>query len=175
MENIGLQDSLLSRFDLLFVMLDLIDSDQDHIISDHVVRMHRYRSPMEQDGEALPLNSDVDILSTKNPDAETVQENDNPVFEKYDPLLHGKSRAKTWVNRVFPPSQIAETKNSCLLRFFFIAIRFLASNSCESIFTLLDAWSQNSRKKRAKQSPMNTRGFDLRTWLNQTSLGFVLS
>ncbi|XP_043274150.1 DNA replication licensing factor Mcm3 [Venturia canescens] len=95
MENIGLQDSLLSRFDLLFVMLDVIDSDQDHVISDHVVRMHRYRNPTEQDGEALPLNSDVDILSTKNPDSESVQENDNPIFEKYDPLLHGKSRAKT--------------------------------------------------------------------------------
>lgn len=94
MENIGLQDSLLSRFDLLFVMLDIVDPDQDHVISDHVVRMHRYRNPMEQDGEALPLNTNLDILSTKNPDAVSVEDNDNPVYEKYDPLLHGKSRAK---------------------------------------------------------------------------------
>lgn len=43
MENIGLQDSLLSRFDCLFIMLDTADYESDRKISDHVVRMHRYR------------------------------------------------------------------------------------------------------------------------------------
>lgn len=43
MENIGLQDSLLSRFDCLFIMLDVADRDSDRLIADHVVRMHRYR------------------------------------------------------------------------------------------------------------------------------------
>ena len=43
MENIGLQDSLLSRFDCLFIMLDVADPDSDRRIADHVVRMHRYR------------------------------------------------------------------------------------------------------------------------------------
>ncbi|KAH0947878.1 hypothetical protein HN011_010065 [Eciton burchellii] len=94
MENIGLQDSLLSRFDLLFVMLDIIDSDQDHIISDHVVRMHRYRSPLEQDGEALSLGSKLDMLTTKNPDDVATEETKSQVYQKYDPLLHGQTRAK---------------------------------------------------------------------------------
>ncbi|KAF7991169.1 hypothetical protein HCN44_002731 [Aphidius gifuensis] len=95
MENIGLQDSLLSRFDLLFVMLDIVDSAQDNIVSDHVVRMHRYRSANEQDGEALSVNSNIDMLSTKNPDAVEIEENDKSIYEKYDPLLHGKSRLKS--------------------------------------------------------------------------------
>ncbi|XP_033230729.1 DNA replication licensing factor Mcm3 [Belonocnema kinseyi] len=95
MENIGLQDSLLSRFDLLFVMLDIVDHDQDNIISDHVVRMHRYRSPSEQDGEALPFTSSLDVLSTNNPDAPEVEEKEKSVYEKYDPLLHGKLRSRT--------------------------------------------------------------------------------
>lgn len=71
MENIGLQDSLLSRFDLLFVMLDVVDSDLDHVISDFVVRMHRYRNPKEQDGDVLPMGSNyTDMLSTFRLDAE---------------------------------------------------------------------------------------------------------
>ncbi|XP_065082622.1 DNA replication licensing factor Mcm3-like [Ochlerotatus camptorhynchus] len=94
MENIGLQDSLLSRFDLLFVMLDVIDSDHDRMISDHVVRMHRYRNPKEQDGDVLPMGVNaVDMLSTINP--ETRDDKETPMYEKYDPLLHGSTRKKT--------------------------------------------------------------------------------
>uniref|UniRef100_A0A182RG11 DNA replication licensing factor MCM3 n=1 Tax=Anopheles funestus TaxID=62324 RepID=A0A182RG11_ANOFN len=94
MENIGLQDSLLSRFDLLFVMLDVIDSDHDRLISDHVVRMHRYRNPKEQDGDVLPMGvSAVDMLSTINP--ESAEDKETPMYEKYDPLLHGSSRKRS--------------------------------------------------------------------------------
>ncbi|PIO28802.1 hypothetical protein AB205_0047490 [Aquarana catesbeiana] len=56
MENIGLQDSLLSRFDLLFIMLDQMDPEQDREISDHVLRMHRYRGAGEQDGDVCILS-----------------------------------------------------------------------------------------------------------------------
>ena len=48
MDNIGMQDSLLSRFDLIFVVLDEMDPEQDRRISEHVLRMHRYRNPGEQ-------------------------------------------------------------------------------------------------------------------------------
>ena len=79
MENIGLQDSLLSRFDLLFIVLDNMDPESDLQISEHVLRMHRYRTPGEQEGTgeeggpgargglATPCGWVVGPRSTSNP------------------------------------------------------------------------------------------------------------
>jgi DNA replication licensing factor MCM3 len=41
-KNIGLADSLLSRFDLLFVMLDEKDPESDRKIAERVIMNHRY-------------------------------------------------------------------------------------------------------------------------------------
>ncbi|KAK2718992.1 hypothetical protein QYM36_006118 [Artemia franciscana] len=94
MENIGLQDSLLSRFDLLFILLDTVDQSADRMIADHVVRMHRFRSHNEPEGAVLPMSSTVDLLSTGNLESPDNQEDETPIYEKYDPLLHGATRSK---------------------------------------------------------------------------------
>lgn len=96
MENIGLQDSLLSRFDLLFVMLDTIDSDHDQHIADFVVRMHRYRNPKEQDGQVLPMGGNyADFLTTFNLQNDSESSKEMQIYEKYDALLHGESRTRS--------------------------------------------------------------------------------
>ncbi|XP_054110069.1 DNA replication licensing factor MCM3 isoform X2 [Callithrix jacchus] len=111
MENIGLQDSLLSRFDLLFIMLDQMDPEQDREISDHVLRMHRYRAPGEQDGDAMPLGSAVDILATDDPNFSQDDQQDTQIYEKHDNLLHGtKKKKEKMVNAAFMKKYIHVAK-----------------------------------------------------------------
>jgi len=55
----------LSRFDLLFILLDSVDEEGDRKISDHVLRVHRYRDPREADGTATSVFSGADDLVSK--------------------------------------------------------------------------------------------------------------
>lgn len=88
MDNIGMQDSLLSRFDLLFIVLDHMDPENDQRISDHVLRMHQYRAPTEQDGDPMAISIGADVLSTEDPDQDDNRDEETPVYEKHNKLLH---------------------------------------------------------------------------------------
>lgn len=93
MENIGLQDSLLSRFDVIFILLDKNDEENDSKIADHILKVHRYRNPREQDGEPLSINVGADFLTTANLD-EKEEKGDTQIYEKFDALLHA-NRARS--------------------------------------------------------------------------------
>ncbi|KAM3860931.1 DNA replication licensing factor MCM3 [Diretmus argenteus] len=94
MENIGLQDSLLSRFDLLFIVLDQMEPEQDRVIADHVLRMHQYRDPREQEGAAMAFGGAVEVLATEDPDAVQEEQEELQVYEKHNNLLHGSKRKR---------------------------------------------------------------------------------
>lgn len=56
--NVNLPDSLLSRFDMLFVVLDQMNDARDKQVALHVLRQHRYRAPGE-DGKGATLQETI--------------------------------------------------------------------------------------------------------------------
>jgi DNA replication licensing factor MCM3 len=57
--NVSLPDSLLSRFDLVFIIRDVINKETDRKLAEHVLRMHRYQRP-GYEGRPVPLDAKVD-------------------------------------------------------------------------------------------------------------------
>ncbi|KAJ1702395.1 hypothetical protein LUZ63_002174 [Rhynchospora breviuscula] len=85
-KNIGLPDSLLSRFDLLFIVLDQMDPEIDRQIAEHVSRMHRYCA---DDRGALGRDR-----TGRYTEEEEEGEANASVFVKYNRVLHGQERKK---------------------------------------------------------------------------------
>ncbi|KAI6243918.1 DNA replication licensing factor MCM3 [Aphelenchoides fujianensis] len=74
-------DSLLSRFDLIFVMLDEHEIDRDRQVAENVLKLHRYRATGEPDGAVLAFNAAVETLSTFLPESEE-QAVTSDIYEK---------------------------------------------------------------------------------------------
>ncbi|KAH8700451.1 putative DNA replication licensing factor Mcm3 [Talaromyces proteolyticus] len=90
-KNIALPDSLLSRFDLLFIVTDDPEDKSDRLVSEHVLRRHRYRQPGAEEG--VPVREQA--TQTLGVGLEETQDVNRPTepLEKYNVMLHAGMNA----------------------------------------------------------------------------------
>lgn len=106
-KNIALPDSLLSRFDLLFIVTDSLDETRDRQISEHVLRMHRYVQPGAEEG--APVTEAIDDIMGDEPEEEAEEDE---IYEKFNPNVHtGVSRSSKILKSSFLKKYIYYVKN----------------------------------------------------------------
>lgn len=118
-KNIALPDSLLSRFDLLFIVTDDIDDKRDRAISEHVLNMHRYRQPGTEEG--APIREQPNQILGIGLQEEQTSTQPTEVYEKYNAILHsgfsvtGRNRKKQVhpVSMPFIKKYIQYAKSRC--------------------------------------------------------------
>lgn len=88
--NVNLPDSLLSRFDFMFIILDTPEAEHDRAVADKVLSNHRYQrkaggGPAEDDEDA---EIDYNAQLKQGDSAGAAEQPDSIVFQKFDKLLH---------------------------------------------------------------------------------------
>lgn len=121
-KNIGLPDSLLSRFDLLFVVLDDKSSMHDRKVAERVTKNHRYIAPNQIDNLLGGLNDDNFVI-----EPEHVEDKSNLVFEKFNHVLHS-SNQKELISQGFLKKYIYYAKKTFVPLLDDDAIQYIADS-----------------------------------------------
>ena len=147
-DNIGLPDSLLSRFDLLFILLDQLDPASDRMLSEHVIKCHQFRRPgtvMEPE----PFNQTSLNLDEDNEERVTnVWQRGGRLGDRA--VMQGDGRAGDILSKEFLKKYIYYAKNRKV-------IPELSEEAMENISTAY----ANMRAKQTKQNlPITARSLE---------------
>lgn len=101
-ENIRLPDSLLSRFDLLFIVLDHHNPEHDTRIAEHVLKMHRWLPVGLNEGDPIHegMIEEEELNQNEKEELESISNNNNkdsnqPLnMENEKDLLNSKNKNK---------------------------------------------------------------------------------
>lgn len=150
-ENIGLPDSLLSRFDLLFIVLDQLDSTLDRTLSEHVIKSHQYRRPGTiMEPEALNIASSLNLDDAQDAGVAT----DTPVWQRggrtdASSAAGGSNGAST--------NNTSSSKGDLLTKEFLRKYIHYAKNRIHPVLTdeAMDSISTSYANMRARQTKRN--------------------
>lgn len=113
--NIALPDSLLSRFDLLFVVIDDVEDTRDRQISEHVLQMHQFMQPgaaegtpqREQQHSSLSVSNTATLENEANAKPVQVFANPSETLLTVDFVKRYINYAKERVNPVLGDAAVA--------------------------------------------------------------------
>lgn len=111
-ENIRLPDSLLSRFDLVFIVLDRMSERTDRILANHVTSMHMYLPPGIEEG--CP-QKDADIHTLYTHDDDDRERLETPIFLKSSSLMRAGEEQQEHDGDEDELDSLARDPNSALL------------------------------------------------------------
>jgi len=143
-KNIGLPDSLLSRFDLLFITLDKKEPENDRTIAKRVILNHRYKG--DGDGAiAGTFWSSEDTIVESDLRAEE-EEKEASIFEKHSGFLYGGKKTDV-ISKNFLKKYIAYAKKRSQPRLSNDAVNYVSK-----------AWASMRLKENAEKTlPITVR------------------
>ena len=153
--NIGLPDSLLSRFDLLFVVLDTKDPEVNGKVAERVIFNHRFKKPGDKTAVQIDHN---DFLV--EPELPVEEEGRRKVYEhEFSALISGKGKGDTphenILNRDFLKKYLSYVKSSLNPELTEEAVDFLSSS-----YSMLRQKGEEPDQSKEKKLPITVRSLE---------------
>lgn len=153
--NANLPDSLMSRFDLVFVVLDQINASLDRTLSRHVLGMHRYVPFYLEEGQ--PINELLGAMNLQEDDLAEEDEDESP-FEKNHPfMLQGQASSRKSSSHVLKVSFLKKFIHYAKSRIHPELSEEASEYIAEVYSNIRSKATQVSEEKRSKVFPVTPR------------------